>query len=131
MAEFLTPLQAYLLAAVERPFCWGECDCCLFMADWIMAARGIDPAADLRGRYSTQKGALKHIWRAGGLPALVEARMAAHGLARTDEPRIGDVGLVMTDLGETGAIRMRAGWACKTERGVVVRPFRLVMAWAL
>ncbi|WP_434430412.1 DUF6950 family protein [Aeromonas veronii] len=36
-------------AASERPFCWGENDCCLFVADVCLAACDKDPAARYRG----------------------------------------------------------------------------------
>lgn len=36
-----------------RPFAWGEHDCCLLAADWVLAATGTDLAAAWRGRYRT------------------------------------------------------------------------------
>jgi len=72
-------LLAALAAARDRPFRWGEHDCCLFAADLIEAVTGVDPAAAFRPvrprgepgavdgrRYRTAQGALAllrlHAW---------------------------------------------------------------------
>ena len=51
-------LIAFLSERRGRPFAWGSNDCCLFAADWIRTATGYDPAAKVRGTYSTFLGAL-------------------------------------------------------------------------
>jgi len=54
------------------PFAWGSNDCCLFAADAVLACTGEDPAADWRGRYSTEAEAL----------ALMDSNLGLYGLAR-------------------------------------------------
>ncbi|HEE9631311.1 TPA: hypothetical protein R8E83_003592 [Escherichia coli] len=48
-----------IAAATERPFLWGEHDCCLFAADCAVVVCGIDPAEKYRGTYSDALGARK------------------------------------------------------------------------
>lgn len=55
--DWTTQLAELIKAASERPFSWGEFDCCLFAADSAMAVCGVDPAAQYRGRYRTETGA--------------------------------------------------------------------------
>lgn len=69
--------------AAEKPFAWGEHDCCLMAADIIYAITAEDPAADLRGTYSTQEEAAAIILAAGGLSKLANDRCAARGWMRT------------------------------------------------
>ncbi len=55
--DWTTQLHHTIKAASERPFSWGEFDCCLFAADCCIAICGVDPAAEYRGRYTTEIGA--------------------------------------------------------------------------
>lgn len=55
--DWTTQLAHTIQAAVERPFSWGEFDCCLFAADCAVAVCEIDPAAHYRGRYRSESGA--------------------------------------------------------------------------
>jgi len=63
-------LDAFIKAAEKRPFCWGEFDCALFAADCVFALTGIDHAADYRGKYAEERGALRLVKKAGGLAAI-------------------------------------------------------------
>ncbi|NEX89122.1 hypothetical protein G4923_10445 [Aeromonas rivipollensis] len=60
--RIITTIQA----ASERPFCWGENDCCLFVADVCLAACDKDPAAQYRGRYTTEIGAKRVLAKTHG-----------------------------------------------------------------
>lgn len=123
-------LNAYLRAMARADFAWGACDCALTMADWCRRVRGIDPAAPLRGRYSTARGALRTVRRRGGFEAVVRALMADAGFATTDAPRPGDVGLVEHPVaGPACAIRCALGWAVKSHAGVAVGGFPALAAW--
>lgn len=71
-------LTAYLVAAVATPFRPGRHDCALFAAGAVAAMTGSDPAAPWRGRYTTLRGGLRVLRRAGYRDhlALVTATLA-------------------------------------------------------
>jgi hypothetical protein len=55
-------LNEYILAVRERPFAYGNYDCCIFVAGAIEAMTGADPMAEYRGQYDsveTGKAALR------------------------------------------------------------------------
>ena len=54
------------IAAADKPFVWGEWDCCLFAAHVIYAVTGEDFAKEFRG-YTTQIGAAKLLKQYGGV----------------------------------------------------------------
>ncbi len=60
------------------PFTWGSHDCCLFAADAVIAVTGVDPAAEWRGRYSSEAEALA-LQGEGGLEGIVATGLAAFG----------------------------------------------------
>lgn len=65
-------LGDHIRGASGRPFVWGTRDCCTFACDGILAMTGVDPMADLRGKYATAIGAARALKQfAGG--GLVEA----------------------------------------------------------
>lgn len=113
-------------------FVWGECDCSLVMADWCRKMRGVDPAASLRGRYSTARGAVRHVRRLGGFEAMARSLMAGCGFATIEAPRPGDVGLVdHPTVGPVFAIRCALGWAVKSPEGVAVDDYPTIVAWGV
>jgi hypothetical protein len=61
----------------EISFSWGSHDCALFCADAILAMTGTDLAWDLRGRYQTERDALRRIHKLGfkNLEELVNERL--------------------------------------------------------
>lgn len=73
----------------------GVNDCALWCASCVLFCDGIDPAADLRGTYSTWFEARQLTMRAGGLLQLAAPRMDAAGLP----PREGD-GIAVAKAGK-------------------------------
>lgn len=132
-------LPDFLASVAGRRWEWGKTDCLLMPADWILAARGIDPAAEYRGMYTSARGALKAIKRAGGIEALVCRAMERCGIEQTIERREGDVALVLVPVG--GAVQpttRTAGAICVSEdefavmtekRLAIVRGLSVVAAW--
>lgn len=123
-----------------RPFEWGRRDCCLFVADWVRLATGLDPAASWRGRYGSLREALRLTKGRGGFVEAISAEMDRLGFARTADPLPGDVGLVRAPVGirdgrlvqqVVGAIRTGRLWSVKARRGVGGADFPLVVAWSL
>lgn len=50
-------LAHYIEERRDRPFVWGEHDCCLFCADAAVLVCGTDPAEPYRGKYHDEPGA--------------------------------------------------------------------------
>src|SRR3990172_421857 len=46
-------LNQYILAVRDRPFAYGEYDCCIFVAGAIEAMTGVDHMAEFRGHYDS------------------------------------------------------------------------------
>jgi len=129
-------LADYLKGASGRPFVWGECDCCLFAADWIKARTGIDPAAALRGAYASEFEAKDVMHRTGTqtFSDFVCLHMTLADVAETVDPQEGDVGILRVPVhGETVGIRTGLGrWAFKTRRGVFTGACPdVVVAWSI
>jgi hypothetical protein len=72
--DWASRLMATVEAERSRPFVWGTADCCLFVADCILAMTGVDPAAAFRGFYHSAHGARRCLknYCGGGLEALAE-----------------------------------------------------------
>ncbi|MFC0710739.1 DUF6950 family protein [Azorhizophilus paspali] len=102
-------------AATERPFSWGETDCCMFVADCCVAVCGTDPAANYRGTYDSEIGAKRALIKHG----CVEDAMDAH-FRRIDSrlAQRGDVALYESDDGRTMAVRWANDWWATAEAGV-------------
>lgn len=132
MADLLTEeLTAYLRSALSLIFDFGECDCALWAANWIVQRRGIDPAAPIRGRYKTRLGCMRLATRNGGFVAFTRTLLGAAGLSETDDPKPGDVGVIETPLGPALGIKTHRGWAWKSKRGFMVVPAKHIAAWSV
>ena len=90
--RIITTIQA----ATERPFCWGENDCCLFVADVCLAACDKDPAAHYRGRYTTEIGAKRVLAKTHG-------SISARASSGTSDQRDGSSGHYSTLQAMRGA----------------------------
>lgn len=133
MAEVLS-LTGFIRYGASRPFEWGECDCCLWAADWVMLRTGRDPAKPLRGLYRGQIGASRYVKRAGGYRPLVGSLMARAGFPETGFPMVGDVGLIDIDEGSGWAVAIKLPgrrWVAKAPLGVTVAPFHHIAAWSI
>ena len=128
----MTDLAADLRRAAGEPFAWGSSDCALFMSGWVLARRGVDPAASLRGRYRCHLGAARHIRRLGGMETMGRRLALAAGLPVTMDPRPGDIGLVRDPAaGPLFAIRTALGWAAKGPTGIALGAFPVIVAWSV
>lgn len=79
----------FLLSRAKLAFKWGENDCALFAADGIEAMTGVDIAADFRGKYIDEPGALAAIKSVAGGTTIADAAAwcaAKHGLTELKFP---------------------------------------------
>lgn len=82
--------HSFLVDRARRPFAWGVHDCALFAADGIEVITGMDIAADFRGKYSDEAGAMEAIKAISGGETIADAAAwcaAKHGLAELKHPR--------------------------------------------
>lgn len=76
--DWVEQLHAALDEAAVRPFEWGVHDCCLFVADVVLAMTGEDLGAPFRGRYASARGAARAL-RAFGQGTIIRTMNAALG----------------------------------------------------
>lgn len=120
-------LHAFIEARRERAFSFGQHDCGLFCADWVLECTGVDVAAKLRG-YKGEKGALSRVKKAGGMRELA----AGCGLKERRSYRFaqrGDVVLANLEERETFGIFVGNGmYAAPGAEGLVFRPINEALA---
>lgn len=97
--DWQSKLQQFLIESISLRFSYGEADCCLFVADAVLAMTGTDIAASYRGKYSTREEALTLAERETGKRSV--AGIVKYGLNQAGLPIIavscaqrGDVVLV-------------------------------------
>lgn len=122
-------LERFMAAAEAKRFQPGTWDCCLMPADWVREVTGIDGAAPWRGRYATRMGYMRHLKAGGGVEGVMRRGAELAGLAETDEPRRGDIGVIESVAGDMGAICLGKRWAATGRNGLVVLPGPARVAW--
>jgi hypothetical protein len=116
-------LAVYLRHAADRDFCIGTYDCLIFPADWIVIARGVDPAAPWRGAIHDVASARGLLRNAGGIRGHAARSLAAIGLSETDDPQLGDVGLVRAPVAWRGrVVRRLVGAICAGDKWALFTP---------
>jgi hypothetical protein len=127
-------LADYLGAVRDRRWRPGEFDCGVFMADWVKRLTGIDPIADVRGRYDSERQFLRILRREGGFEVACAARLTAIGFRETKTAAAGDIVVVLAPYTirrgklqrrPTGALCVAAG-----QHAVVTSDIGLVIAGA-
>ena len=98
LPDWQARLVAYLHAARLRPFAYGRHDCSLFAADCVAAMTGHDMAAPWRGRYTTLRGGIRVLRRAGFIDHIaLTASLFPEIPPLSAQP--GDLAVVPTDEG--------------------------------
>lgn len=128
--DWPTRLADFIKGAEKRPFSWGEWDCCLLAADWVLAVTGVDTAAELRGKYKSASGAARIIKQRGGILEMVRALTDAQGMPEinTRMAQRGDVCLVDTPLGDALGVCLGAKIACAGPDGLNLLPITAARA---
>ncbi|HYD66163.1 DUF6950 family protein [Azospirillum sp.] len=115
-------LKNYLSSLAGRRWQPGALDCGVFMADWVMAVRGVDPIADVRGTYSSEREFRRILRREGGFARSCARRLAAVGYAPTPAPAGGDIAVVMAPYAvrQGRILRRPTGAICVSDRLLAV-----------
>lgn len=126
-------LTALVVKRAAEPFAWGTSDCAMWAFDAVHALTGTDPAADLRGTYSTALRALRLVEAEGGWPAICARRIGEP--VALDMLRTGDVVQIdpqhcaddMAHLGSLGVF-WRGHVVCQGDTGLVQLPRAVALA---
>ena len=112
-------LPEFIRSLAREPFVWGENDCALTIANWWRECHGEDPAAHLRGTYSTQEECHRVLRREGGLLRIVSRIAVSVGAPRTIAPQPGDVAVIRHGAIHFGVILSPSRrWVGKDVHGV-------------
>ncbi|KJH75631.1 DUF6950 family protein [Pseudomonas sp. ES3-33] len=125
--DWTTRLHDVIKAAQGRPFSWGEFDCCLFAADCSAAVCGVDPAAQYRGKYTSEAGAKRQLKKQhGSLEAAWDASFQRVSLAFVQR---GDVVLYDAPNGRSMAVFWAGDFWSTTDEGVTRVECEPLAAW--
>ena len=128
LPDWMLRYEALVQERLHTRFAFGVHDCSMWPCDAALAITGRDPAADLRGVYSTEEEAAQLIAGHGSL-----AEMAAQRFGPEISPRMaacGDIGLTQTDRGPALAVCNGAGWLAAAAFGLAhVHRSQIERAW--
>lgn len=79
-------LSLFLRDLAGRRWRYGETDCLMTLSDWVKRRHGVDPAAAWRGTYDSEAGAIAALHLGGGIIAMIDGALAAHGFSRSSAP---------------------------------------------
>lgn len=111
-----------------REFEWGQCDCLTWIASFVEAITGQDPAAKFRGTYNTKWGARQVMIRSGGMVALVGSQMRDFPTGE----RSNGVAIIEESGTRTGAVLVDGVAWLKNDDGLssIVNP-KIIEGWKL
>lgn len=102
------------------PFVWGWNDCAVFAASCVEAVTGEDPAADLRGTYSTAFEAADVLQGLGGLESIADARLGPP--VNPKLAQVGDIAMCQVEGRDALAVVMGSHLLAPGESGLVPVP---------
>jgi hypothetical protein len=125
-------LAKFLQEASQKPFKLGVHDCGLWLADWCLSERGIDPARSLRGMYDSVEEASKLVG-VSNLPKVFGRMLCASGFRITKKPVYGDIAMIkIGDSPVRGAIVTNGYVVLANGFGISkISNARLVAAWSI
>lgn len=126
-------LTEFLMSYSGRPMQWGVDDCSLILADWWKLNHGTDPAAHLRGTYSTEVEKDQIVEKMGGVENLVNSIAQSVGAKKSAANEDGGFGVVsIIGIGHISAIRAGRFWACRSMNGIAFTSrAKLVSGWSI
>lgn len=120
---------AALFARMAGPIVWGVSDCCHAACDVFADLHGVDAMAPLRGRYRSQRGALRLIRQHGGWVAMCRG-LAARARLRAGVGAPGELALMHNEGQHTLGVALGNGLAAGRVEGGFATARGIVMTWA-
>jgi len=91
-------LAAHLAEGSKKLSVWGENDCAMDAANWVLRCLGVDFAAEYRGTYGDEEGAARRLSEVDG-GSLMSAARRALGRPRRSVFEAGRGDLALVDIG--------------------------------
>lgn len=110
-------------------FIWGETDCVMAVANYVLALTGNDPAATWRGRYHDEAGARALYDLHGGVQGIVRFGLRGIGI-HEGLPAYGRPVVCRVGDHEVAGLCLGPRVAFMAERGVVEGRAEVLAAWA-
>jgi|13_taG_2_1085334.scaffolds.fasta_scaffold09850_4 hypothetical protein len=119
-----------------RKFKWGEHDCMLSIANYLLDVTGKDPAEEYRGMYDDRLSCARLTGFHKDPIGLFRRCVEAIGLVETIVPTGGDVGVIdvmqPNGLVTIGALYLGKNWAVQAENGLLICPaIKVHAAWSV
>lgn len=116
-------------AVMLRPLVWGWNDCVAGAGLVFLRVWGVDPIAEIRGKWRTRREAEALLEKIGGWDAF-EGMFRKAGLKRGDE--VGSIVLTGGDYPGLGIKVAHSLWAGKSMRGMVMKTSKEIRgSWCL
>lgn len=93
-------LHEFLADRRGQEFSWGTNDCCLFACNWVLSCTGVDLAADFRGHYKDQLGAVRIMRKFVGDSAAAEDLVRGVAEKIADQHAIAEVRPALAQRGD-------------------------------
>jgi len=130
-------VEEHLIKWRRSSFKWGKSDCMLAIADYLEGRFNIDCASHYRGKYNSRASCRELTNYNGNIIRVFESGVAKIGLATTDNPVRGDVGIIeVEECGkqiEIAALCLGDGfWGIRALRGVIItKTVKLIKGWSV
>lgn len=126
--DFAERLVELIDSRQDVPYAWGANDCVTFAAACVIATTGVDPIAEIRGRWDSAASAVSMLAELGGLEAACDARFT-----RRSTPLLmqrGDIGLCLAGGRESLAVCVGVHCAAPGDDGMLFVPLTdIQIAW--
>lgn len=126
-------LDRFIRESASKPFAWGAFDCCIFIADAVLAMTGTDLALPYRKRYESARGAAILGRPHRGIRHLIAEEMELHGspLVSAAFAQRGDIALLERGAGaKLGLVSLDSRAVLAAGQAGVVRLPRHLIAGA-
>lgn len=122
----------FVASEALKPFRWGDTDCASTADRWVNLRTGKSPLAEVGLIYHDEFDATAILIEHGSFPVIINRSMRLVSFEKTDDPRSGDVGLILHNGKMCLAIHAETFWFSRDENGLIGAPLdALWKAWRI
>lgn len=121
-------LKEFIKQEINKPFIWGETDCCSTTDRWVKNLTGFSPLENF-GR----KASPEWLGEKGIVKPVVKVINKFKLLKKTSYPKAGDIGLILMPNNICAlSIKTEKFWFVRNESGIIGAPIetQILRAWS-